>query len=259
MAVLRRKKRRQFEEEGWTRLALLKAPFCRDLRERFLREVKPFDGPLKRQLNSSIEPHRLSEDGWMTNPIVHPHLLKLFPSFCTLEETVMRACPLVEVVQGLLGAPVAMLQSAYYESSLGTKTHLDFNPLDRERPMIGVWIALEDIGAGAGRFFLYPRSHRLPDTPEHRRFSELAWADYRQAFMDLDLDTAGSEAQALLGPMLEEHALERETPALKAGEILFWTNRILHGSHPPEPGGGTRHSLLLHFVERSLAEAQGLV
>lgn len=259
MALLRRATRKRFAREGWVQMGLLKAPFCREIRDRFLHEVKPYDGPLLRQLNSQSEPHRLSDDGWMTNPIVHPHLLPVFPGFSTIERDVMRAAPLVEAVEGLMGAPVAMLQSAYYESSLGTKTHLDFNPLERTRPMVGVWIALEDIGPDAGRFFLYPNSHLLPDSDEHARFAELAWASYRQAFVDLERATAEAEAQALLGPLLEGSGLEQRTPALGAGDVLFWTNRVLHGSHAPKPGGGTRHSLLLHFVERDLAAAHGLL
>ena len=44
MSLLRKATRRRFEREGWAQLGLLKAPLCRELRERFLHEVKPWSG-----------------------------------------------------------------------------------------------------------------------------------------------------------------------------------------------------------------------
>jgi phytanoyl-CoA hydroxylase len=231
---------------------------CARIRHAFRSEVKPYTGSLKRQLTSIDEPHHFSDDGFVTNPIVNPHLRPQFPRFSRIERTVMEACPLVPIVATLLGAPPGMLQSAYYESSRGTHTHLDFNPIDRERPMLGVWIALEGIAETAGRFFLYPNSHSLPMDDRMARFAELAWANYRQAFVELDLDTAEAEAQALLSEITAEHGLAPIAPVLRTGDALFWTNHVLHGSHVPRPGGGSRNSLLFHFVELALLEAQGL-
>lgn len=253
MGILKRTAARRYAEAGWTQLHLLDEATCRWARGTFLDEVKPHRGSLRRQLTSVDEVHQLSVDGHVTNPVVNPHLCTGFPTFSTLERTVMAACPLVEVVQQLLGAPPAMLQSAYYESSRGTQTHLDFNPLDRERPMVGVWIALEDIAPGAGRFYVLPGSQHLPNDARMQRFAELAWASYRQAFVELEPAVAEVEAQALLAEIARDHQLEREVPALRRGDALFWTNRLLHGSEVPQPGGGTRHSLLLHFIEADLA------
>lgn len=258
MGVVRRSTARQFLREGWTSVRLVAPAICRSVRQAFVDEVKPYPGTLLRQLTSRDEPHTWSRDGHMTNPVVNPHLLARFPAFCTVEQQVMRTAPLLDVVQTLLDAPAAMLQSAYYESSRGTKTHLDFNPLDRDQPMLGVWIALEDIPEGAGRFYLYPRSHTLPDTPDLRRFAELAWSSYRSTFIELDLDRAEDEAQALSRLLVDTHDLHRVTPALREGEALFWDRRVLHGSHVPVPGGGTRNSLLFHFVEAALVAERGL-
>jgi phytanoyl-CoA hydroxylase len=244
---------RRFRDEGWVRVDRLIPPeVCASVREAFATEVRPYDGPLMRQLTSRLEPHERSVDGWITNPVVNPHLLAQFPVFQQTETRVMRAGPLVDVVGRLLEAEPAMLQSAYYESSRGTRTHVDFNPLDRDRPMIGAWIALEDIGPGAGRFEFWPGSHRIPDDAATRRFAELAWTSYRQAFVELAPATAEPEAQALLAQILVAHRLVRKAPPLRAGDALFWTNRLLHGSAPPRPGGGTRCSLLFHFVELDL-------
>ncbi|MCA9567417.1 MAG: hypothetical protein KC656_06220, partial [Myxococcales bacterium] len=118
---LRRSAVRRFREQGWTRAAILPPATCLEVRRTFLAEVKPWTGPLLRQLTSRAEPHALSVDGYVTNPVANPHRTG-FPAFSTVETTVMRACPLVEVVETLLDGPAAMLQSAYYESSRGTLT-----------------------------------------------------------------------------------------------------------------------------------------
>lgn len=252
--------RARFETEGWALLPdLLPADVCDGIRAAFLDEVKPYTGSMMRQLTSVDEPHQLSADGLVTNPIVNPRTRPDFPRFSTIEVVAMSNAPIVASATALLGGPPVLLQSAYYESSRGTHTHLDFNPVDRERPMLGVWIALEDIAESAGRFFLYPRSHRLPHDARMLRFAELAWANYRQAFVDLDLDTAEAEAQALLGEILGEAGLVRETPALRKGDAVLWTNKVLHGSDVPAPGGGSRHSLLFHFVELELLREHGLM
>jgi len=234
---------------------------CDAARTAWADEVRDHPGPLLRQLTRVVEPHRRSPDGWVTNPVVNPHRLPQFPAFNAIEVAVMRSCPLVARVGALLGGPPALLQSAYYESSGGTLTHLDFNPLDRARPMVGVWIALEPIGQDAGRFFLYPGSHRIPDDARTTRFAELAWQSYRHAFVERfggELPLAELEAQALLAEIVGAHRLERVTPALHTGDALFWTNRVLHGSDPPRAGGGSRQSLLLHFVEHALVAAAGM-
>ncbi len=257
--MLKRRAHKRFIDEGWTLLRGLLAPrTCADPKTIFREEVAGHTGPLMRQLTSLHEPHERSADGYMTNPVANPHRCPQFPRFCTLEQQVMRATPLVQVVEALLGAPPVMLQSAYYESSKGTHTHLDFDPLDRSRPMVGVWIALEAIRETAGRFYPYPHSHTLPDDARMATFSELAWSNYRSAFVELDPRTAEDEAQRLLASILDDHDLHRETPALEVGDTLFWSNRILHGSHVPKPGGGSRHSLLLHFVELELAQTHQL-
>ncbi|MEZ4320965.1 MAG: phytanoyl-CoA dioxygenase family protein [Myxococcota bacterium] len=250
---------KRFRDEGWLLVRdLLPHDICDPIVQAFVDEVKPYDGPLLRQLTSVDEPHQLSEDGWMVNPVVNPYQRPQFERFSTIEWVAMSNAPVVDHVTRLLGGAPAMLQSAYYESSRGTHTHLDFNPVDRARPMIGLWIALEDIGPGAGRFHVVPRSHRLPMDARMARFAELAWANYRQAFIELDPKTAEAEAQALLAEILDEHGLVREAPALRKGDAILWTNLLLHGSDVPVRGGGTRHSLLFHFVELDLLRQHGL-
>lgn len=242
--------RAELQGRGVLRLPrLLPVEQCRWIRQAYLEEVKPSGQPMLRQLSSRHEPHRLDAAGRVVNPIASPNQLAQFPRFRCTERRVMEHSELVPSVAAALGEPPALLQSAYYESSEGTDPHVDFNPLDRGAPMLGVWIALEDIGPRAGRFFAFPGSHRLPRDEDFRRFAELAWANYRAAFMHCEPAGAERQARQLWARIVETRELQPWSPALRAGDALIWDRAVVHGSHPPQPGGGTRHSLLLHFVE----------
>lgn len=257
MGVVKRSARRRFDEEGWTLLrGLVPKPVCSEVRQAFLDEVKPYPGPLLRQLTSRWELHDLSDEGWMRNPLQNPHQTA-FERFRRSEQTVMGHSALVLVASELMGTPVAMLQSAYYESSRGTKTHVDFNPIAAERPMVGAWVALEPIDASAGRFFVYPGSHRLERVGALQTYLDLAADNYRSNFVDFDGQADETTARAVLEEVIDAAALERVVPALATGDVLFWRNSLLHGSQVPTPGGDTRHSLLFHFIERRLVQPEG--
>ena len=78
--------RAQFEEEGWCRVdGLLPPETCDAIRQAFAVEVAPYRGELFRQLTSRAEPHERSVDGHVVNPVVNPHQLTGFPTFCQSE------------------------------------------------------------------------------------------------------------------------------------------------------------------------------
>lgn len=238
-----------FQEHGFAIVrGLVPDEVCDEVVGAFLSEVKPYPGPLPRQLDDRSAPHALSDDGYVTNPVVHPNRLQAFETFRGIEVKVMRASLLVPTVAALLGQPPALLQSAYYESGTGTIGHLDIHPFVSSHPMIGAWIALEDIGEGAGRFFVYPGSHRLPRDERWEQFRQIAWAVYRADVDAEGVEDATAAAIQLLDAMTEEHGLTRHVPALQRGDAVLWSNDVVHGSLRPDPGGGSRHSLLMHFM-----------
>ena len=122
----------------------------------FEAEVKPFRGPILRQLTTRMEEHRFSPDGYMMNPILSVQDLseEQFPAFRRSSLAVL-TCPQVQrVLRGLAGEAVTCVESMYFESSArGTITHADGHFMDASVPgaMIASWYALEDIHAGAGR------------------------------------------------------------------------------------------------------------
>ena len=75
--------------------------------------------------------------------------------------------------------------------------------------MVGAWIALEDIAPGAGRFFIYPRSH-LIDLALNRGSLSIAsnHAGYKKMVLDV----------------IREHGLECRAPALQKGDVKYETD-----------------------------------
>jgi phytanoyl-CoA hydroxylase len=235
--------------DGYALLPGLVAPeACAAVVAAWAREVRPYTGPLLRQLTSVPEVHALSADGLVTNPVCFPARLTAFADFSRAELTVMRGSELVPTVTAALGGPPALLQSAYYESSTGTLPHVDCNPLDADGQLLGAWVALCDIGPGAGRFFVVPGSHRVPRDARFEEFAELAWAGYRAAFVERRGPWTETASAALWAEIEAENGLARHAPALRAGDVVLWDRRTVHGSLCPAPGGGPRHSLLMHFV-----------
>ena len=113
-----------------------------------------------------------------------------------------------------------------------------------ERFMCGVWIALEDIGPGAGPLLYRPGSHRLPVLTmrgagvNHARPS---YDDYRRTYLPA------------LASRLDAAGLPTEPAVLRRGEALVWTANLAHGGAPITDHNATRRSLVVHhFFEDCL-------
>ena len=81
--------------------------------------------------------------------------------------------------------------------------------------MIGVWIAAEDIDPGAGRFYVYARSHITPTPPDLR--------------LD-ELDPNGPEYKRRMQEFAGGSSLRLVAPALRAGDMILWSSLTIHGS-----------------------------
>ena len=66
-------------------------------------------------------------------------------------------------VSTILGEPGKLVQSMYFDGNPVTWPHQDTYYLDAEEigRMTAAWVASEDIAPGAGRFFVYPKSHLI--------------------------------------------------------------------------------------------------
>jgi phytanoyl-CoA hydroxylase len=139
------------------------------------------------------------------------------------------------VVRLLLGAPGKLVQSMYFEGNPATWAHQDTYYLDAEEVgrMTAAWIAVEDIDDGAGRFFIYPGSHRI-DLEKNSGEMNIAFnhARYKQHVLEI----------------IERYGLECRTPALRAGDVLFWNSKTIHGSVVTTKPSASRSSFTAHFL-----------
>ena len=213
---------------------------CDQMRAVFAGEVKPFDGYIYRQASANPERHVRTDFGYMLNSILNIHAVdpRFFPTFRRRGADLITSAPLQGAVRAILGEPGKIVQSMYFEGNPSTWAHQDTYYLDSEKLglMVGVWIALEDIAPGAGRFFIYPRSH-LIDLAMNRGSMSIAGnhAGYKKLVIDI----------------IRQNGLECRAPALRKGDVLFWNSKTIHGSMETTQPERSRSSVTSHYIPQS--------
>ena len=213
---------------------------CGEAKAAFVREVKPYSGFLYRQASGNPERHVLTEGGHVLNSILNVQDLDAsrFPSFRAASLAVITDRRLQAAVESLLGERGVLVQSMYFEGNPSTWAHHDTYYLDSADigRMVGAWIALEDIEPGAGRFYVYPRSHRI---------------DMARNGGDFDIAFHHDRYKRLVLDLIQSHGLECHAPALRRGDVMFWNSRTIHGSLPTVQPRASRSSLTAHFIPAS--------
>lgn len=212
---------------------------CAAVRETFERDVRPHRGFLFRQTTGRPERNRFDEHGHLANPI---HDVQDVPPAL---EAFRRAClellgddVLIAIMESLAGESVRLVQTMLFEANAATRAHQDSYFLDSTRvgALNAAWIALEEIGPGAGRFWVSPGSHR--------RDLALPHGDTESAFhLDRYLETVEQRVR--------EDFLPVAAPALVPGDVLVWNSRTVHGSLPTSDEGTSRLSLTAHYIPAS--------
>jgi phytanoyl-CoA hydroxylase len=243
---------------------LLPGPVMDEVVAAFRAEVKPYGGPILRQLTTRMEEHKFSAEGFMTNTIlsVQDLVAESFENFRRTSLHVLTHERVQRVLENLLGEPSKCIESMYFESSArGTITHADCHFMDASIPgaMVAAWYALEDIHPRAGRFYLMPESHLLgTDAPQfahlqdfYRKY-EVCSREITNTFQDNTL--AGNAARRIEHARMMSEGMAGFTfhaPMLQKGDVVFWSSRVLHGSLKPEEPQQSRNSLTAHYIGRS--------
>ena len=133
-----------------------------------------------------------------------------------------------------------LIQSMFFEAPAGTPAHQDSYYQDSAAALgncVAGWFALENIDAGAGRFFVCPGSHRSLEVIRNEGELNIAKGheQYKQAVV---------EAIRANGLML--HA-----PYLGKGDVLFWNSLTVHGSLPAGRRNVSRASLTAHYLRET--------
>ena len=158
----------------------------------------------------------IDELGNQINSIQNPHLLGISNEFSSLVKNIIYSDEIFQCVKDFMGSnEITHYQSMFFDRSTATAMHQDTWYLDTTPAggLIGVWIALEDIKADAGSFYIY------------------------SDFVDRKLSSV--EMKASINSKFNFFA--------KKGDVLVWNSFAIHGADKPISNFLTRKSLTAHF------------
>lgn len=233
--------RQYYAENGYVVVRnLVSNAACEAVRKQFDAEVKPSNRFIYRQATANPERHVFTSRGFMLNPILNIQSLdpRHFSGFTDASLAIMTAESVQQVLRAILAEPPKLVQSMYFEGNSATWAHQDTYYLDAEEVgrMTAAWFAMEDIAPGAGRFFVYPKSH-LVDMAKNGGNFDIAFHHGRYKRLVLDV--------------IRRHGLECRAPALRQGDALFWSAKTIHGSLPTMQPERSRSSITTHYIPDS--------
>jgi phytanoyl-CoA hydroxylase len=231
--------RAYYEENGYAIIrGLIPAQHCDQIRALWDTEVKRHGGFMYRQATGKVEKHILNNRGWVMNPIlnlqsVDPSHFPNFRSFAT--DRILTNDSLGAAFVSLFGGVPKVVQSMYFEGNSATWEHQDSYYLDSETvgEMAAAWIAVEDISARAGRFFICPGSHKIK-LDDHSLYNNIA-------------ENHDGYINSVVKKMRDEK-LEIRAPRLMKGDVLFWNAWTIHGSLDSQDATHSRSSITCHAI-----------
>lgn len=229
-----------YEENGYVVVGGVFDPaVCDRQRQLWADEVKQFDGYIYRQATAKAERHVLNQNAWVMNPVLNLQSVdpRHFPRFrAGATEQFLCAPALRDIFKSVLSeASPKIVQSMYFEGNSETWEHQDTYYLDSEAQgeMVAAWIALEDIAARAGRFFICPGSHRIR-LADHDRHNNIA--ENHEVYI-----------QSVVAK-IRELGLGIRAPRLLKGDVLLWNSRTIHGSLRSQDPTNARSSITCHAI-----------
>jgi len=213
---------------------------CKAVRQEFEQKVKNYDGFLYRQTGGNPEKHRLNDKGFVMNPILNVQDVPT-RSLGDFRGAALKAICAEQVgtfLQEVFGEPAKVVQTMYFEGNSETWAHQDTYYLDSEKvgDMAAAWYAVEDIQPGAGRFFVYPGSHKI---------------DLAKNGGDFDVAFNHARYKTLIIDVINKNGLICTAPCLREGDVLFWNAKTIHGSLKTTQPSFSRSSLTAHFIPES--------
>jgi len=220
---------------------LIPESVCANARQSFATQVKVFPGHLPR-INGKKERNLINEYGFMVNPIMNAQL-ESPPKVRLYIENVMNIMTdsnLRDILKFFIGSPIGLFTWNQFEANPVTKPHHDcfFWAQDMlVNEVIGAWIALEDIHPGAGRLYVIPHSHHSLATNFLESFGLSA----------KNISPTNPDYQRALSNLIQNEGWDCTAPTLRAGDVLLWDSRTIHGSLNTTAPNCSRLSLTAHF------------
>ena len=197
--------------------------------DRILEALSPqFDIPEWRKSGHKLRSGLRLQDMWRENEDVkavaaNPQLIAL------LSKLYDRECFPFQT----LNFPVGTQQTPHSDS-----VHFSTIP---ERFMVGVWVALEDIGPDQGPLVYYPGSHKWPtiynDWIDHKFHGDAKTVQNDRYF----------QYKQFWRAMVEERKIEPTYFHAKKGQTLIWAANLIHGGSTHNDPMKTRWSQVTHY------------
>lgn len=233
---------RFYNENGYVIFkGILADNVCQNLRELWEKEVKSHKGKIYRQTTAKAEKNVFNENNWIMNPIVN--LQSLNPKFFSglrsySEKNIFSSNILCKLLNSFFGERPKFVQSMYFEGNSATWEHQDTYYLDSVNTgsMIAGWLALEDIKADAGRFFICPKSNKEKLIEQNK---------------DNNYGTSHSKYMEQVISLINKKNLSIKAPYLKQGDLLLWNSKTIHGSLNSQSKTNSRSSITFHAIPES--------
>ena len=152
-----------------------------------------------------------------------------------------------QVVDSLMQVPSNVCQVIGFVNGTQQAPHQDTIHLTAfpRGYMCGAWLALEDIQPDSGELVVYPGSHRwdpvLMQDFDIAKVQNAEWSDFART------------VEAKWGKMIAESRVEPVIYRPKAGSLLVWHDRLMHGGSRRVSESLTRKSCVTHhFAQGSI-------
>jgi phytanoyl-CoA hydroxylase len=211
---------------------LVPQPCIQDLLTLYKHEIVPSRYPFFRQNANAYEPNKFSMHGYVQQSFLDIHDYSRFPQFSRVARDIFCSPAMMAALQQVSGFDTfALMQTMLFDMNTETPAHQDWYYLDTvpNGNLIAAWIALEDIDERAGRFYVLPGSQQDDFGAKVQGRTHAQWLAEIRAHLDV-------------------HYTDISAPALRAGDVLFWNSRTVHGSLPTQDAAFSRKSLTAHYL-----------
>ncbi|WP_435151923.1 phytanoyl-CoA dioxygenase family protein [Candidatus Pelagibacter bacterium nBUS_44] len=211
---------------------------CNEILKIWNTTIKKYDGKIYRQTTGKAEKNILNKNNWIMNPVLNLQSLNPF-KFEELrkkvEDKIFKNSKICSFLKQTFKFKPKIIQSMYFEGNSATHEHQDTYYLDSETigNLTAAWIALEEIKADAGRFFVCAGSHKID-------IKKLKYYDKILSNHDLYID------ELIL--ICKKNDYRFKAPYLDKGDVLFWNSKTLHGSLNSQSKTFSRSSITLHAI-----------
>jgi len=226
--------RNQFYNEGFI---IIKNLINKDLIKKILDSLEKFKSNNSYYYTQSshtwVRSSKTTEEGYLIDSIQSPTKQRNCGQLKFDAEEIISCKEISKTLQEITeNSKFVNWQNMLFDKSTGTIDHADTWYLDTKPrgQMIAAWIALEDIKEAAGRFFIYPKSHKLtiPENINTTITDNYLYAKFMNKF-------------------IKQNNLKKFAPAMGKGDVLFWHPFTIHGSLNQTDNKYSRKSLTAHY------------